>query len=409
MPDRLRVVVVNDYALPVGGASSVALAQARGLAARGHEVILFSAVPAHAPQAKDGVHYFSCNQTDLLGASSRAAAGIQGLWNRKAAQQLTELLRQQPRHTVVHLHSWTKALSASTVAAIADSGLASVCTLHDYFVACPNGGFFNYQQSRACPLKPLSLACISCHCDARHYSHKLWRTLRQFVQQYAGGMPRRMRHFICVSDFSRELIEPYLPEGSQIHVVPSAIAVEQHPPLSADQRQSIVFVGRLAREKGVMTYLEACRIAGIAPVLLGDGELASWIRAHYPQASLSGWLPSDKLHHAMRRALALAAPTLAYETQQLTILEAAALGVPAIVSSHSAGARYVEPERTGAWVEAGDAAKLAEIMRRMQSDKDYTIRLGQEAYHRFWSCSEYRPEHCLQQIETVYAGCLAGQ
>ena len=33
-----------------------------------------------------------------------------------------------------------------------------VVTAHDYFLACPNGGFYNYSEGRHCNLKPLSLS-----------------------------------------------------------------------------------------------------------------------------------------------------------------------------------------------------------------------------------------------------------
>jgi glycosyltransferase involved in cell wall biosynthesis len=410
MPVKHRVIIVNDYGTECGGASNVAVRQARGLAARGHDVLLFSAVAPPAPPEQDGVHHHSCGQFDLLGNPSRMAAAVQGLWNRQAARQLTAVLQDSdPQSTIIHLHSWTKALSSSVVATIAGSGLPAVCTLHDYFVACPNGGFFNYQTSTVCALTPLSWSCVSCHCDARHYGHKLWRVARQVVQQQAAGMPRRLRHFICVSPFNRELIQRYLPADSHIYVLPSAVELDAQPPLPATQRDTIVFVGRLAREKGVVTYLEACRLAGITPVLLGDGELAPWIRTHYPEARISGWLPARQLHQALRKALALAFPSLAYEAQPLTILEAAALGVPAIVSRHCAGASYVEPGITGEWITAGNAAELATVMNRLSGNRSQAAQMGKTAYDRFWSSGEYRSEDWLARLEQIYAECVADQ
>ena len=44
-----------------------------------------------------------------------------------------------PTDTVVHLHSWTKALSTSVVRAVRAGGFRLVTTLHDFLTVCPTG------------------------------------------------------------------------------------------------------------------------------------------------------------------------------------------------------------------------------------------------------------------------------
>ncbi|HUP91377.1 MAG TPA: glycosyltransferase family 4 protein [Solimonas sp.] len=399
----LRVVVVNDYGAAVGGASNVALMQARSLAARGHEVSFFSAVPPDPSQDLGGVRHIDVGQMDLLRNPDRAAAAKQGIWNALAARRLRELL-DEPRSfgAVVHLHSWTKALSSSVVAAIASSSHPAVCTLHDYFAACPNGTFFNFRSGAGCPLVPMSLACVSTNCDSRRYSHKLWRVARQAVQRGPGQMPRGIRNFICVSEFARDKIRSYLPKDATVSVIPTAIDVQRQPPLPADQRKEIVFVGRLAPEKGVETYVKACAELGIDPVILGDGELASWVREQSPSAKISGWLPSAELHDRLRGALALAFPTFAYESQALSVLEAAALGVSAIVSDHCAATSYVRPGDTGLLMKAGDHVGLARHMQSLLDNPLFAVRLGEAACAQFWAAGLANSDRCLDEIENFY-------
>src|SRR3546814_355534 len=64
------------------------------------------------------------------------------------------------RETVVHFHQWTKAFSPSVFAAVADRGIPAVVSMHDYFLACPNGAYFNFPRNAPCSLRPLSPACI---------------------------------------------------------------------------------------------------------------------------------------------------------------------------------------------------------------------------------------------------------
>src|SRR5439155_1066552 len=42
--------------------------------------------------------------------------------------------------------------------AVSDGTLPHVYTLHEYFLACPNGGFFDYQAQALCTRRPLGAA-----------------------------------------------------------------------------------------------------------------------------------------------------------------------------------------------------------------------------------------------------------
>ena len=62
---------------------------------------------------------------------------------------------------MVHFHGWTKALSTSTFRTVKSLGLPSIVTLHDYFAACPNGGFYDYQQNAICTRRAMGASGIA--------------------------------------------------------------------------------------------------------------------------------------------------------------------------------------------------------------------------------------------------------
>src|SRR5262245_21581992 len=174
--NRYHVIVVNDFAHVEGGASQVAISSAIGLANRGHQITYLSAVRPVAPELLNSrVRVEITGQHAIVSNPNRMRALIQGLWNRTASRSMEGILRElDPRQTVVHLHGWTKALSSSVIRAALSRRFKVICTLHDYFSACPNGSFFNYPKNRICTLQPLSASCIASQCDRRHYGHKLW-------------------------------------------------------------------------------------------------------------------------------------------------------------------------------------------------------------------------------------------
>jgi glycosyltransferase involved in cell wall biosynthesis len=274
-------------------------------------------------------------------------------------------------------------------------------TIHEYFLACPNGAFFNYREQKNCPLRPLSFACISTNCDVRAYRHKAFRVVRQGTLWWLGGMPGDIRHFICISELQRKVIEGYLPAEANIHSVANPIAVENKGPCGAENNDTFLFVGRLSAEKGAALFAEAARRTGLKAAFVGDGGEAAHIRAILPDAEFRGWLPPDKVVEAMRTARALVFPSLWYECQPLTTFEALANGVPVIVSDNCAGREAVRDEENGLWFKSGDIDELAGAMRRL-ADANEAARMGSAAYSTYWRQPLSLGRH-LDKLEDTYA------
>ena len=110
-----------------------------------------------------------------------------GVWNQQAARALRRVLAGcEPDETIVHVHGWAKALSPSIGPVLERANLKCVFTMHEYFIACPNGGFYDYPGEHICHLRAMSPACISRNCDARSYQRKLMRVGRHALMQRTG-------------------------------------------------------------------------------------------------------------------------------------------------------------------------------------------------------------------------------
>ena len=335
----LNVVLCFDHASITGGQAKVAIESALGLKRRGVRPIVFTAVPPVDQRLVDaGIEVVCLEQNDLIGNPSRSAAALQGTWNLPAVRALDGLLDRLPREsTVVHVHGWAKALSPSIAQPIRDARLPAVYTMHEYFLFCPNGGFYNYQRNEVCHIAPLSASCWLTNCDSHDYARKLWRAARLLVAQEYARLPQIFSDLICISNYQRHLVEPYLPKGRIVHCISNPINVENFGTKADPGSGEIIFVGRLSFEKGAFLFAEAAARAGITPVFIGDGPIASELRARYPHARLLGWRPPDEVGAQMRAARALVFPSLWYEGQPLTVLEAKAMGTPVVVSDICAG------------------------------------------------------------------------
>jgi glycosyltransferase involved in cell wall biosynthesis len=404
-----RVIIVTDNAYVNGGSGKVALSSAIALQRRGIPTSVFAAVGpvAQALVAEPGLEVLCTNQADILTDPDRLGAARRGMWNSAARRAMQERLAlADPERTVIHVHSWTKALSASVLAAAVESGFPVVATLHDYFAACPLGSFFDHQLGKICTVKPMGASCLTRNCDPRSGAHKAWRVGRQALQQTAGMMPRGIRHFVTISELSEAVLQPYLDDDALLHFVQNPIDVERSEPAQPAHSHEFTYVGRLSQEKGAVLFARAAERLGIQAVFVGDGECAAEVKAANPSAIVTGWLHHTQAMQRMRAARCIVLPSLWYENAPLVVPEAAAMGLPAIVPDTSAAREAIVDGVTGLTFAGSSEDDLVAKLALMRDD-DLVTRLGADAYAMYWEQPQSMDRH-VDGILEVYDRALGG-
>jgi len=398
-----NVIILNDYGYVNGGSSQVALNTALGLAPYNLNIYYFCAAPPIDQRLLQppNIHVICTGQADILSNPNRLAAAQQGLWNPKSRKQLAALLSTcSPADTVIHVHGWTKALSHSVLQIAIARGFPMVLTMHDYFMACPNGGFYNYQRNTICQLQPLSLACVCAHCDARHYIHKLWRVLRAYIRRDLLKIPARLKAFIAVSQLSHDILAPHLPANSSIYLLPNPVDTQRTARVEVSRNSKIFAVGRLAPEKGFDLVAQAARELGLELVFIGDGEHRETLSCLNPEAHFTGWLSPHLVQEKLREARCLVFSSNLYETQGLVVSEAASLGIPAIVSDVTAARELIIHKTDGLLFQNNSIEDLKQKLLWMQADA-FVENLGSNAYEKFWQSSQLI-EHYIASLLPIY-------
>jgi glycosyltransferase involved in cell wall biosynthesis len=384
----MEIVILNDHAALNGGSASVALASARGLASRSLKVTLLTCVGPVAPELRSvpNLEVICLDQPEISKDSNRIRAFAAGLRNSRAVAAVREVLGKKPRdRTIVHVHTWTKALSPFALDAVCEMGFPLVATLHDFFITCPNGGFFVHGPDELCRRRPLSMDCIQCSCDRRNYAHKLWRVARTVVQNRILQVPRKVAHYIGVSDFSLGVLRPHLPPAVPVTVVRNPLDCVDDGPAAPGWNRNFVFVGRFEKEKGVRLFADAVRATGLPAVFIGDGSLAPELRRLCPGALFTGWIGPDAIRSHLAKARALVFPPLWYETLGLVVVEAAASGVPALISDRCAATDVIQDGVNGLHFARGSVDSLAGKMLMLAGDGAQAARLGKAGYDRYWA------------------------
>lgn len=178
----------------------------------------------------------------------------------------------------------------------------------------------------------------------------------------------------------------------------------------------VLFVGRLAPNKGLRTLVEAFRALadqdpGASLVLVGaDGGMDRSLAARGRELGLSsrifrvGHVEDDALLAAALRDAQLFVLPSEYEAFGLVLLEALSQGTPVIASRVGGIPEFIEDGRAGLLVPPADVSALAEALLRLWSDANGARAMGR--YGREQVVPRYSWENVAAQVEQIYEEVL---
>ena len=185
-----------------------------------------------------------------------------------------------------------------------------------------------------------------------------------------------------------------------------------------EQRPTIVFVGKLVENKGVVQLAEAAsdllsEFPDLQLWMLGGGESAviDRLQGIGRQASrndflqLRGFVSRENLPDILSRAHVFAAPSVYEGGPGFVYLEAMACGLPVIASSGSGTSEVITSGETGLLVPPNDTTALTEALRQLLSDASLRDSMGKRA--RDYVVAEADSQICLQRLVKFYEAVIA--
>lgn len=390
MENNFTVIIVNDFDYIQGGASKVAIETANALYEKGVNVIFFSAVHKenNYPFKQVYTNQKECLKDGVLGA-------LRGIYNQKVKREFSKLLDEcDPKKTIIHVHGWTKALSSVIFKVAYKKKFKITLTLHDYFSKCPNGGFYNYPKNKICTKYPMQLNCMVCNCDSRNYLFKIYRVIRQKVQN---RNMKNLTNFISISNFSISKLKPYLPATAKINKINNPIDISKQKIINIKANNTYLYVGRLSPEKGVDIFCEAITDLNKKGIVVGDGSLYNDLKNKYPNIEFAGWQTKENVTKYMRKAKCLIFPSLWYECSPLTILEAQAIGLPCITSDSCAGIEFIKSKNM-----IFESKNIEDLKKKINKfEKSNYLQYSQKIYKQYWN-NPYDEQSYVEKLIKYY-------
>lgn len=359
------VLVINDHAAVQGGADRVAIDSAVCAAKCGCSVIFFAGGGPVCPDLLiDNIRVENLDEPDIV-KQPKLVGAVKGLYNLRAKKELGLLLNElKQATTVVHIHSWTHVLSSSIFPVLHEKKFKCLITVHDYFMACANGAFYDYTKSCACDCFYGKRNCLKVECDKRSVLQKRYRLARQWYTLHA--LKRLRPNIAFVSRFQRDILESRLAFKSHHWVLENPIrVVSKLPSDSCVKEYECLFVGRIDKEKGADLFCQAVSANSCKGIVVGEGPMREHLEDNYTDIEFTGWLSLDSMAPIASKSSVFVFTSLLFECSPLVVREMQYnFGLPCIVPEECAARDFIVDGINGFFYQSGDFASLRSAIRK---------------------------------------------
>lgn len=407
----MRILLVNTRHFRGGGDSTYNFNLATLLRSFGHEVAFFAMKdPQNLPDPNDDifVDYIDFRE---LNKNKNILTGLKVLkrviYSSDAKKRISQLVdRFYP--DIVHLQNIHSHISPSVVFEAKRRKLPVVWTLHDYKMICPNTHFLIDTTGEICEAcgrnkyyqailkrckKGSILASIMASIEA--YAHRLMH-LRE-----------RVDLFLTPSVFLRtKLLELGFPPSKVVHL-PHFLPDEMFHG-NIEDKGYLLFMSKLDPIKGIFPLLEACeRVPEVNFIFAGN--IKETIEKHVQQvlpknANYVGMKHGNELRKLLLGARAVILPSLWYENQPFSIIEAFAIGKPIITSDLGGMTELVQHGERGLLVQPGNVNALAEAIQLINRHLEKARQMGGKAQD--YARKEHGAKNHYQRLMQIYNQAL---
>jgi glycosyltransferase involved in cell wall biosynthesis len=409
----MKILQINNYHHIKGGSDTVYLNTGYLLEKMGDEVIYFST--ANEENIQEGSNSFFIKTSDpneggLLSKLKRIPSFI---YSSKSYNSLKRLLKSE-KPDIAHLHIFYGQLTSSVLKALREEKVPIVMTVHEYRMLCPVSVLMNNNGEVCEKCAGNSYwPCVVSKCNKGNYAFSAISAMESAFRDKFFDYKEYVDHFIMVSQFIKRKHSQYFPDIENKSSI--LYNFQSIPKIKSDSRIEVdlVFFGRLSREKGILTLLQALvKRKWISLKIIGTGpeeaEINEFIEVNSLQnVHLLGFCKGDDLWGNISSAKFAIVPSECYENNPMTVIESFFLGVP-VIGSDIGGIPELINKKNGFIFQPGKIDHLIEKIDEALNlnSQDYTL-LSDNA--KLFAKENFSESHHYKKLLNIYKKAMKNQ
>ena len=367
----MKILMVNKFLYPRGGAETYVLKLGKMLQDLGHEVQYFG---MDHPERTVGnrIGSYTANM-DFHGGSALAKLTypFRIIYSAEARKKLRAVLEDfEPE--VCHLNNFNYQLTPSIILEIrkwekqTGHKCRIVYTAHDPQLVCPNHMCLNPGTRRICQecLDGRYGSCIAGRCIHESFARSVLGAMESTLWHRL-GVYRELDVIVSCSHFLKTLLDrdPVLVEKTVVlHNF-----VEKAEPKQVSKKDYVLYFGRYSQEKGIATLLEAAkRLPQISFIFAGSGPDA-WRLDGIENIVNVGFKQREELEALIREARFTVIPSECYENCPFSVLESINYGTPVLGADIGGIPELIRGN--GALFASGDVEQLVEKIQELWQNR----------------------------------------
>lgn len=306
---------------------------------------------------------------------------------------------------IAHCHNIYHHLSPAILPELHKCGIKTVMTLHDLKIACPAYTMLTHDGVCERCKKHKVYNAILHRCLKNNLALSAVITLESGLHRLLDSYQANVDRFIVPSFFYKQKFAEWGFNEKQLIHIPNFVEHTNYQPGSIKQN-SILYFGRLAQPKGLITLIKAAKLANMRIQIAGRGPQEQYLREFASktgaEVTFTGFLSGKALYDSIRQAKATVLPSEWYENAPISILESYALGTAVIGANIGGIPELIKNGKTGFTFESGDADSLADRLREInQISTRAAIEMGRSG--RKWVETQFTSALYLKRINRLYA------
>jgi len=210
--------------------------------------------------------------------------------------------------------------------------------------------------------------------------------------------------FISPSQFLKNMLREMGFVGNIIHLQNFVVPEEFNPSYKWGDK-TVLYFGRLSREKGISTLLQAMEGLSVRCKIFGDGPDKDNIQTHIKEKNLTntllnGFVDREQLKKEVQKCMFVVLPSEWYENFPFSVIESFALGKPVIGSKIGGLPELIQDYKTGMTFEPGNAGDLRKKILYLLDNSEKISDLGKMA--RNYIEQNLNPKKHYKELMEIY-------
>lgn len=389
----MKILMINKFLYPAGGTETYMFGLGRELCRLGHQVEYFGMAHENNCVGNRTASYTTKMDFHTANPLQKIRYSLKTIYSPEARKKLRIVLTDfQP--DAVHLNNFNYQLTPSVLLEIRKWDKEQkrktkiVYTAHDYQLLCPNHMLNIPSTSENCEacLNGSFKACIQNSCIHNSKSKSAFGAAEAALYRRLGTY-KEIDKIICCSHFMESKIRQHP------HLKGRTVTLHnfcQAEPVFAEKKNYVLYFGRYAKEKGLLTLLACAKALPEIPfVFAGSGELEPQI-SQIPNIQNVGFKTGEELHRLIAEAAFSVYPSIWYENCPYSVMESIRMGTPVVASCIGGLPELIEEDSTGVLVAPKNVQALRDAIKSLYENKKRRLEMAENCRHaHFDSVQDY--------------------